>query len=347
MRNNPELRRWWDRIGSRKPDATERQANEPTSATTERIRRVMSASWNPRSLSDSGSQLEVRTQQVGDREFQLVGDGLPVSEVNDYVKNLLERIQELEKQRPNQEMVGYVERLMSELAHVEENIKNQTRREAEAAATLITAEAKQKAQQAITKARDDARQLASQEAEGILAEAKKRAEIVEGQVRVQSQLLLAKSRAQIEDHIRQQSQSAYNRMIAALNEMVMEAARVEADWKLQTGELMSGADGQFSLDRIEFSTTPIIDEALGQYLRINDSPKEDLSLPPRTGPQIQMDGDRSLSDSDKLPEDNHSQRNGSDQAAHPTNGILLPQEELPSKGKPEDGDPLTANPGTV
>jgi len=143
------------------------------------------------------------------------------------------------------------------------SIKQEAKRDAESEANTIYVDARRNAQEIILSARREASDLATREAEGILSEAKKRADIVEGQIRVQAQLLLAKARNQIEDHIKQESTVAYNRVLGALNAMVIEAEKAESEWKQRTTQLWSGEEIKLTLGEVEFSTSSIIQEALG------------------------------------------------------------------------------------
>lgn len=263
MSNNSPSRSWWRRL-IRKEIKFQPKLDNPavyeSSATLERLNRVIQAGKNPPRENENP---EPRTQVVGGHQFTLVSNGLASAEVETIFAELAKRNEELEKQIATPVMTSYVERLMNELARMEENIKQEAKRDAESEANIIYVEARRNAQELILSARKEASQLASQEAEGILTEAKKRAEIVEGQIRLQAQLLLVKARNRIEDHIKQESTAAYSRVLSALHAMVIEAEKAESDWKLRTTQLWSGEEIKVALGEVEFSTSSIIQEALG------------------------------------------------------------------------------------
>ena len=83
---------------------------------------------------------------------------------------------------------------------------------------------------------------------------------------------MAKARNQIEDHIKQESSAAYNRVLTALNAMMIEAEKAESEWKQRTTQLWSGEEIKLALGEVEFSTSSIIQEALG--VTSSDNPGE-------------------------------------------------------------------------
>jgi len=275
MSNNPSSRPWWRRL-IKKESPTNTVFNESpdyeNSPTLERLNRVIKAGKNPPQEANEPLEPESQTQVIGGKEFTVVPNGLSSAEVGSLVDELVKRNEELEKQVTLPPMTGYVERLMEELARMEESIKQEAKRDAESEANTIYAEARRTAQEIILSAKREANDLATREAEGILSEAKKRADIVEGQIRVQAQLLLAKARNQIEDHIKQESSAAYNRVLTALNAMMIEAEKAESEWKQRTTQLWSGEEIKLALGEVEFSTSSIIQEALG--VTSSDNPGE-------------------------------------------------------------------------
>ena len=266
MSNNPSPRPWWRRLIKKESQADSpftQSADYENSPTLERLNRVIKAGKNPPQDVSEPAVEEPQTQIIGGKEFTLVPNGLPSDEIGSLIDDLLRRNEELEKQVTLPPMTGYVERLMEELARMEESIKQEAKRDAESEANTIYVDARRNAQEIILSARREASDLATREAEGILSEAKKRADIVEGQIRVQAQLLLAKARNQIEDHIKQESTVAYNRVLGALNAMMIEAEKAESEWKQRTTQLWSGEEIKLALGEVEFSTSSIIQEALG------------------------------------------------------------------------------------
>ena len=272
MSNNSFSRPWWKRL-IKKQRTIQSPFNQiedyEHSVTLERLNRVIKAGKNPPPEEKSPLVEEPKTKLIMGREFKLVPIGLSLDEVGALVDELVKRNEELEKQVSTPTMTGYIERLMGELARMEESIKQEARRDAESEANNIYLEARKSAQDIILSARREASELATQEAEGILSEAKKRAEIVEGQIRIQAQLLLAKARNQVEDHIKQESTAAYNRVHSALNAMMIEAEKAESEWKQRTTQLWSGEEIKLALGEIGFSTSSIIQEALGVAIHEN------------------------------------------------------------------------------
>lgn len=266
MPDNSTSRPWWKRLIKKETPMESPFNGSPdheNSATLERLNRVIKAGRNPPPEKNIPPFEEPQTKLIGGREFTVVSSGLSAEEVGSVVDELVQRNEELEKQITTPPMTGYIERLMEELARMEENIKQEAKRDAESEANNIYVEARRNAQEIILSARREASELASQEAQGILSEAKKRAEIVEGQIRVQAQLLLAKARNQVEDHIKKESNAAYNRVLSALNAMMIEAEKAESEWKQRTTQLWSGSEIKLALGEVEFSTSSIIQEALG------------------------------------------------------------------------------------
>ena len=313
MSNNPSSRPWWRRL-IKKESPNNSPFNESpgyeNSPTLERLNRVIKAGKNPPQEVSETLEPEPQTQVIGGKEFTVVPNGLSSEEVWSLVDELVKRNEELEKQVTLPPMTGYVERLMEELARMEESIKQEAKRDAESEANMIYAEARRNAQEIILSAKREANDLATREAEGILSEAKKRADIVEGQIRVQAQLLLAKARNQIEDHIKQESSAAYNRVLTALNAMLIEAEKAESEWKQRTTQLWSGEEIKLALGEVEFSTSSIIQEALG--VTPNDNFNANLA--------------KAVTDNDKLLDFSHPS---------PVHGLNLSQTEIPNSQPPE------------
>jgi cell division septum initiation protein DivIVA len=272
MSNNSSSRPWWKRLIKKQTTIQspfKQFEDYENSVTLERLNRVIKAGKNPPPEEHSPLMEEPKTKLIKGREFKLVPNGLSSDEVGVLVDELVKRNEDLEKQVNTPTMTGYIERLMEELARMEESIKQEARRDAESEANNIYVEARKSAQEIILSARREASELATKEAEGILSEAKKRAEIVEGQIRIQAQLLLAKARNQVEDHIKQESTAAYNRVQSALNAMMIEAEKAESEWKQRTTQLWSGEEIKLALGEVELSTSSIIQEALGVAIHEN------------------------------------------------------------------------------
>jgi hypothetical protein len=193
-------------------------------------------------------------------------------------------------------MSNYVQKLMGELQNVEESIQSQARRDAEAQAARITADASRKAQETITRARTEATEMAQREAEGILAQARKKAEIADGQIRIQAQLMLGKVREQIEARIQQEGETAYNRLLASLTNLNQEIQRIESEWKQARAQLWRGDDVKLALGATGLSALPIIQEALsstaGEATPAPDAtpPQAEPSETSEEAPIPEMDG---------------------------------------------------------
>jgi cell division septum initiation protein DivIVA len=265
---------WWQRVlGFNRNNNEEASAS---SETTSRIQRVIRAPQSFQVASDDNgpqtAQVEERdqspvTKELWGRNFTVPSyENLLASEVIPFVEELLSRNKELEQNDSPTVMTNYVQKLMGELQQVEESIKNQARRDAEAEAARITTEARRQAGEMITNARREAASMASQEAESMLAGARKKVEIVEGQLRLHAQLMLAKAREQVEEHIRRESRGAYDRVLASLSAVMEEAQRVELDWKTQTSSLWRADEVKASINELGFSALPIINETLGDSL---------------------------------------------------------------------------------
>lgn len=279
---------WWQRVlGFNQMSPEEASASAET---TSRIQRVIRAPQSFAVASEDApqiGQIEDRdqspvTKELWGRNFTLPTDqSLLASEVVPFVEELLARNKELEQNDSPTVMTNYVQKLMGELQQVEESIKNQARRDAEAEAARITTEARRQAGEMITNARREAVSMASQESESILAEARKKVEIVEGQLRLHAQLMLAKAREQVEEHIRRESQGAYDRVLASLSAVMEEAQRVELDWKSQTSSLWRSDEIRASITDLGFSAFPIINETLGDS--VPESGPADGDESPSTG----------------------------------------------------------------
>ena len=265
MTLNSDAKPWWRRI--RVGRKTDTEGSDDATATTERIQRLIQTS-----RSQSAAPVDVPEdetvgttppiQKLWGRDFMLTNGGLDPSEIVPFVEDLLARNKQLEQQSSPAAMTNYIQKLMGELQEVEETVKTQARRDAEAEAAQITAEAKRRAQELIAQSRREASEVARQQAEAILTEARKKAEIAEGQIQIQAQLLLSKAREQVEEHIRLESKTAYDQIIASLSDVLQQAQKVESDWKYRSSQLWRGDAVKLALSEVSFSALPIIQEAL-------------------------------------------------------------------------------------
>lgn len=261
------------------------ESAEEASATTDRIRRLVQISRVLGDLPDESVQGDggpnpdpesfpisdtsdtqkgqQKTTQLWGRDFTVTdGGGLAQEQVSEFVESLLSRNQTLEEQATPASMSNYVQRLMGELQNVEESIQSQVRRDAEVEAARITAEASRLAEETITRARTEATELARQEAEGILIQARKKAEIADSQIRIQAQLMLGKVREQMEVRIQQEGEKAYNRLLTSLTALSQEVQRIENEWKQERAQLWRSDDVKLALGATGLSGLPLIQEAL-------------------------------------------------------------------------------------
>jgi hypothetical protein len=261
---------------------------EEAAATTNRIRRLVQISRVLGDLPDESIESNTRdsdpesfpspampnikkdqqkTTRLWGREFTVTdGGGLAQDQVSEFVEGLLSRNQTLEEQVTPATMGNYIHKLMGELQNVEESIQNQVRRDAEVEATRITAEASRLAEETITRARTEATELARQEAEGILIQARKKAEIADSQIRIQAQLMLGKVREQMEVRIQQEGEKAYNRLLTSLSALNQEVQRIENEWKQERAQLWRSDDVKVALGATGLSGLPLIQEALNRNL---------------------------------------------------------------------------------
>ena len=203
-------------------------------------------------------------QTLWGRDFTLTEQGLDPNEVIAFVDNLLARNKELSEQTTPIAMTNYMQKLMGELQNVEETVKAQAQRDAEAEAAKITTEAKRQAQEMVSSSVREASETSRKQADGIISEARKKAEIIEGQVQVQAQLLLSKAREQVEEHIRLESQIAYDQIMGSLTDVLHQAQKVESDWKYRSNHLWGGEALRLALNEISFSVLPLMQEPVSK-----------------------------------------------------------------------------------
>jgi hypothetical protein len=219
----------------------------------------------PESESRPAPTLEAdRTRRLWGREFSVAELGLSEQEIVSFVEELLKQNRELKERADSTGVMGdYVQRVMGELQQVEETIRVRAQMDAEAEAARIVADAQRQAHDTIVRAQTEAIEMAQKQADAILVEARRKAEIAEGQIRIQAQLMLSRARDQVEHHIQKEGEIVYNRMLASITQIVEEAQRLSIDWKRQTSNLWQGSGDALSLGRGDLTSSPTIQETLG------------------------------------------------------------------------------------
>ena len=198
-----------------------------------------------------------RTRQLWGETFFLVENGLDPAQVIHFVEDLLGRYKRLEEKGGTSASVSaYLQKVMGEIDRVEETITAQIRRDAEAEAARVIAASREEAIQVVAQARKEATEQAAREAEGILGSAHQKAEAAEGQIRLQVQRMMEKAQEEIQEHIRQQGNEAYRRLLGALQGLSTESQRLEEQWKRQPARLLNPEDFRLRLDEEVFSSPP-------------------------------------------------------------------------------------------
>ena len=87
--------------------------------------------------------------------------------------------------------------------------------------------------------------------------AKKKAEIAEGQIRLQTQLMQEKAQDQLRSYLQQEGSDAFRRLLAALKELGNESQRLDEEWKRRSARIWQGEDFRVILD---FETSPALEE---------------------------------------------------------------------------------------
>ena len=181
--------------------------------------------------------------------FDLVDGGLSEAQIVPFVEDLLARYNRLLEQRGSTGTVNsYLQKVMGEIDQIQSTVTSQIRKDAEIEASRIINESRGIAQGITSEARKEAAKLASQEASGILESVKKKAEIADGQIKLQTQLIQEKAQEQLRNFIQQEGSEAYRRLLGPLKALQDEAQQLEEEWKRRTSRLWKTEDLRVALD---------------------------------------------------------------------------------------------------
>jgi cell division septum initiation protein DivIVA len=181
--------------------------------------------------------------------FDVVDGGLSEAQIVPFVEDLLARYNRLLEPRGSTGTVNsYLQKVMGEIDQIQSTVTSQIRKDAEIEASRIINESRGIAQGIIAEARKEASELASQEASGILESVKKKAEIADGQIKLQTQLIQEKAQEQLRNFIQQEGSEAYRRLLAPLKALQDEAQQLEEEWKRRTSRLWKTEDLRVALD---------------------------------------------------------------------------------------------------
>jgi len=172
------------------------------------------------------------------KEFEVVKNGLSEEQVVKFVTELINKYKVLSEQKDHFVTMGTIsERTAIEADKVANDIRERAKKEAEAEAERIIAEANQKARDiglgAIKKAQDATRQ----EIYDIMNVANQRAAILETESKQKTQLFLIKRRREIQDQLKEEIKKAYNQLLSGLQDLLGKGQEVETEWKNKTVEL--------------------------------------------------------------------------------------------------------------
>jgi len=172
------------------------------------------------------------------KEFEVVKNGLSEEQVVKFVTELINKYKVLSEQKDHFVTMGTIsERTAIEADKVANDIRERAKKEAEAEAERIIAEANQKARDigigAIRKAQDATRQ----EIYDIMNVANQRAAILETESKQKTQLFLIKRRREIQDQLKEEIKKAYNQLLSGLQDLLGKGQEVETEWKNKTVEL--------------------------------------------------------------------------------------------------------------
>lgn len=214
--------------------------------------RVRSLTKNSTEDSNGAAHTSGPTKVMWGETFAVVSSGLDESQVRRYVDDLLHRYHEmktaLEGKESSATVNTYLQKVMNEIQQVEDTVKTQISKDAETEASRIISDARQTAQEVLIQARKEASVLAAKEAEGILAAVKKKAEIAEGQIRLQSQLMMEKAQDEVKNLIRQESTEAYRRLLDAIKALGIETDNIKEEWERRSVKLWNSDDFRLVMD---------------------------------------------------------------------------------------------------
>jgi len=198
------------------------------------------------------------TRQLWGERFDVVAQGLAEGQVARFVEDLLARYNKLlDQQGPSGTASTYLQKVISEIQQVQATVTTQIQKDAEGEASRVVDEAREVARGIIAQARNEAKEIAALEANSILDSAKKKAEIAEGQIRLQTQLMQEKAQDQLRSYLQQEGSDAFRRLLAALKELGNESQRLDEEWKRRSARIWQGEDFRVILD---FETSPALEE---------------------------------------------------------------------------------------
>ena len=181
--------------------------------------------------------------------FDVVEGGLSEAQIVPFVEDLLGRYNRLLEQRGSTGTVNsYLQKVMGEIDQIQSTVTSQIRKDAESEASRIINESREIARGITAEARKEAADMAAQEANGILDSVKKKAEIADGQIKLQTQLIQEKAQEQLRNYIQQEGSEAYRRLLGPLKALQDEAQQLEEEWKRRTARLWKTEDLRVALD---------------------------------------------------------------------------------------------------
>lgn len=121
-----------------------------------------------------------------------------------------------------------------------ENLRADALREAQIEAEQIIARAKQEAPGVAAHITQQATDAAAKQAEAIIQEGRSRAEAIEANAALQVHQMLSDARDRVEGEVREDARSAYQWLLAILENFREQAQRVEDDWRGRSTEVREG-----------------------------------------------------------------------------------------------------------
>ena len=176
---------------------------------------------------------DATTQQV---EIILLEGRAKAAQIEADATKEAQRLQEETKDK----LSGYVQEVMDQVNKMGENLRADALREAQIEAEQIIARAKQEAPGVAAHITQQATDAAAKQAEAIIQEGRSRAEAIEANAGLQVHQMLSDARDRVEGEVREDARSAYQWLLAILENFREQAQRVEDDWRGRSTEVREG-----------------------------------------------------------------------------------------------------------
>ncbi len=224
--------------------------------------------------------MQSRTKRLWGRDVDIVKNGLNEQQVTAYINELMLKYRTLVERQDHFLSLGTLsEKAALEADRMAADIRTRAKDEADTAATGIMSQAKQRAGEMLANAKKRAHELTRSEADALLEAARRKADLMETEAKQRAQLYLIRSRAVIEDDLKQQFIEVYEHLLSALRELLGQGHDIESGWKGKIVEL-------WKREKLELDTYDAVPSILVSEIARSSASRGERETRPASRPDV-------------------------------------------------------------